>query len=95
MHVQASPDSGLRQERDDALARLDETREQVHRLEDAVAALQDGLGGGLLMEWERERGDLLQDLEAAEDRTLQMQQQVMRATLMRASIRLVDAENVF
>lgn len=57
----------------------DKAVEEVARLDDALSALQNGPNVELMQAWDTERRELLQDLEAAENRVLGMQTQVRNA----------------
>lgn len=62
----------VKDERDSAL-------EEVAKLDEALAAVQNGPNVELMQAWDTERRELLQDLEAAENRVLAMQSQVSAA----------------
>ena len=59
----------VKEERDRAV-------EEVDKLDEALAAVQNGPNVELMQAWDTERRELLQDLEAAENRVLGMQSQV-------------------
>jgi hypothetical protein len=59
----------MREDRDKAV-------DEVAQLDEALAAVQNGPNVELMQAWDTERRELLQDLEAAENRVLSMQTQV-------------------
>lgn len=69
----------------DELAKVTDERnkavEEVSKLDEALAAVQNGPNVELMQAWDTERRELLQDLEAAENRVLGMQSQV-RGTML-------------
>lgn len=70
----------VKEERDRAV-------EEVEKLDEALAAVQNGPNVELMQAWDTERRELLQDLEAAENRVLGMQSQVREVTWRQPGVR--------
>jgi hypothetical protein len=66
----------MREELDRLRAERDKAVEEVAQLDEALSAVQNGPNVELMQAWDTERRELLQDLEAAENRVLNMQTQV-------------------
>eukprot|EP00892_Ulva_mutabilis_P003084 jgi/Ulvmu1/12777/UM097_0004.1 len=62
--------------RDEAQRSVAERDAQITQLEEAVQTLRDGPGAGLMKAWDAERQELIQDVEASEDRILALQRKV-------------------
>lgn len=67
--------------RDEAQRGCAERDAKITQLDEAVVTLRDGPGAGLMKAWDTERQELIQDVEAAEDRILTLQQKVRRGAV--------------
>lgn len=70
--------------RDEAVRGVAERDSRIAQLDEAVVTLRDGPGAGLMKAWDTERQELLQDVEAAEDRIMALQRKVRPATQLAA-----------
>lgn len=75
LQVLKSKLDSMTQERDKAV-------EEVAKLDEALEAMQNGPNAELMQAWDTERRELLQDLEAAENRVLGMQTQVCQSCML-------------
>ena len=75
LQVLKSKLDSMTQERDKAV-------EEVAKLDEALEAMQNGPNAELMQAWDTERRELLQDLEAAENRVLGMQTQVCESFMV-------------